>query len=59
MAAVDMNVAMTGSGQFVEIQGTAEGQPFSRQRFNKLLDLAQKGITQLFEVQKEVLEGLL
>jgi ribonuclease PH len=59
MAAVDMNVAMTGSGQFVEIQGTAEGQPFSRQRFNKLLDLAQKGITQLFEVQKEVLVGLL
>ena len=59
MAAVDMNVAMTGDGKFVEIQGTAEGLPFSRQRFNKLLDLAEKGITQLFAIQKEALEGIL
>ena len=59
MAAVDMNVAMTGDGKFVEVQGTAEGLPFSRQRFNKLLDLAEKGITQLFAVQKEALEGIL
>jgi len=58
-AAVDMNVAMTGSGKFVEIQGTAEGMPFTRERFNKLLDLARKGITQMFAVQKETLEGLL
>jgi len=57
-AAVDMNVAMTGSGKFVEIQSTAEGIPFSRQRFNKLLDLAQKGITELFAIQKEALAGL-
>ena len=57
-AAVDMNVAMTGSGKFVEVQGTAEGMPFSRARFNKLLDLAQEGITQLFEVQKEALAGI-
>jgi ribonuclease PH len=59
MAAVDMNVAMTGSGKFVEVQGTAEGMPFSRERFNRMLDLAQKGITQLFEIQREALGGLL
>jgi ribonuclease PH len=59
IAAVDMNVAMTGAGRFVEIQSTAEGMPFTRERFNKLLDLAQKGIRELFEVQKEVLEGIL
>jgi len=58
-AAVDMNVAMTGSGKFVEIQGTAEGMPFTRERFNKLLDLARKGIAQVFAAQKETLEGLL
>ena len=51
-AAVDMNVAMTGSGKLVEVQGTAEGTPFSRDQLNKLLDLAQKGIRELFEIQK-------
>jgi len=59
VAAVDMNVAMTGSGKFVEIQGTAEGLPFSREKFNKLLDLGQKGITELFAIQRQVLEGIL
>ncbi|HET6453556.1 MAG TPA: ribonuclease PH [Armatimonadota bacterium] len=59
VAAVDMNVAMTGSGKFVEIQGTAEGLPFSREKFNKLLDLGQKGITELFAIQRSVLEGVL
>ena len=54
-AAVDMNVAMTGSGRFVEIQSTAEGLPFTRDRFNNLLDLAQKGIRELFEIQKAAL----
>jgi len=58
IAAVDMNIAMTGSGKFVEVQGTAEGVPFSRERLNKMLDLAQGGITQLFELQKEALAGL-
>ena len=58
MATVDMNVAMTGSGRFVEIQSTAEGQPFTRERFNVLLDLAQKGIRELFELQKESLSGI-
>jgi ribonuclease PH len=59
MAAVDMNVAMTGSGKFVEIQSTAEGLPFSRDRFNRLLDMAQTGIKELFALQKEVLVGVL
>jgi ribonuclease PH len=59
VAAVDMNVAMTGSGKFVEVQGTAEGLPFSREKFNKLLDLGQKGITELFAIQRSVLEGIL
>ena len=58
-AAVDMNVAMTGSGKFVEIQSTAEGLPFTRERFNKLLDLAQKGITELFAAQKAALAGII
>jgi ribonuclease PH len=56
-AAVDMNVAMTGAGKFVEIQGTAEGMPFSRQQFNKLLDLAEVGIKQLFDIQRAALGG--
>jgi len=59
MAAVDMNIAMTGSGKFVEVQGTAEGLPFSRDKLNRLLDLSQKGINKLLSFQKEVLVGLL
>ncbi len=51
----DMNVVMTGSGGFVEIQGTAEGEPFSREAMNAMLDLAALGIRQLSEKQKEVL----
>ena len=51
----DMNVVMTGSGGFVEIQGTAEGEPFSREAMNGMLDLAVLGIKLLTEKQKEVL----
>lgn len=54
-AAVDMNVVMTGSGQFVEIQGTGEESTFSRDEMNGLLDLAEQGIRELFEQQKQVL----
>lgn len=43
----DMNIVMTGLGEFVEVQGTAEGQTFNRQALNNLLDLAQKGIAEL------------
>lgn len=51
----DMNVVMTGSGGFVEIQGTAEGVAFSRDDMNAMLDLAAHGIRQLIEKQQEVL----
>ena len=47
----DMNVVMTGKGGFVEIQGTAEGVPFSSEELNALLALAQKGIAQLGQLQ--------
>ena len=51
----DMNVVMTGSGGFVEVQGTAEGEPFSRTEMEAMLDLAQSGIAQLVTKQKAVL----
>lgn len=51
----DMNVVMTGSGGFVEVQGTAEGVPFSRSEMDALLDLAQSGISQLVAQQKVAL----
>jgi ribonuclease PH len=51
----DMNVVMTGSGGFVEIQGTAEGTPFQREDMNSMLDLAQAGIRQLITMQKATL----
>ncbi|MEN6586642.1 MAG: ribonuclease PH, partial [Sulfuricella sp.] len=51
----DMNVVMTGSGGFVEVQGTAEGAPFSRGEMDALLDLAQSGIGQLVAQQKTAL----
>ncbi|QGZ62044.1 ribonuclease PH [Paraburkholderia acidisoli] len=52
----DMNVVMTGSGGMVEVQGTAEGAPFSREELNALLDLAQGGIRSLIDMQKAALE---
>jgi ribonuclease PH len=51
----DMNVVMTGSGGFVEVQGTAEGKPFSRAELDGLLELAQNGIRQLIAVQRAAL----
>ncbi|MHB8590422.1 MAG: ribonuclease PH, partial [Vulcanimicrobiaceae bacterium] len=55
-AAVDMNVAMTDSGKFVEIQGTAEAVPFSRGELDALLNLAETGIRSLHSAQQAVLE---
>jgi ribonuclease PH len=52
----DMNVVMTGSGGFVEVQGTAEGAPFHRAEMDAMLDLAQSGIAQLVELQKAALK---
>jgi len=54
-AEVDMNVVMTGRGEFVEIQGTAEGKPFSRAEMDQLLLLAEKGIRELMSMQKNIL----
>jgi ribonuclease PH len=51
----DMNVVMTGSGGIVEVQGTAEGEPFSRQQMNVLVDLAEAGIRQLVAAQQTAL----
>ena len=51
----DMNVIMTGSGGIVEIQGTAEGEPFTRTQMNQLVDLAEAGIRTLVARQKEAL----
>jgi ribonuclease PH len=55
MAQVDMNMVMTESGKIVEIQGTAEKHPFTREELEKLINLAEKGIKQLIKIQKKVL----
>lgn len=54
-AETDMNVVVTGSGKFVEVQGTAEGAPFDRDELNSLLDLALKGTAELTQIQKAAL----
>lgn len=55
-AAVDMNIIMTASGKFVEIQGTAEKEPFDKEQLEQMLSLASSGIEQLIKKQKEALE---
>ena len=54
-AEVDLNVVMNGDGRYIEVQGTAERQPFSRQMLDRLLDLANRGIGELLEIQNRVL----
>ncbi|WP_110953492.1 ribonuclease PH [Anaerosinus massiliensis] len=54
-AVVDMNVVMTGNGNFIEVQGTGEQRPFSRTELNVLLEKAEKGIFALIDYQKDVL----
>jgi ribonuclease PH len=51
----DMNVVMTGGGRFVEVQGTAEGEPFTREQLSQLLDLGSEGIAQLVALQRSAL----
>jgi ribonuclease PH len=53
-AEVDMNIVMTGAGRFIEVQGTAEGMAFSRDELDSFLGLAEHGITQIFELQREL-----
>ena len=57
-AEVDMNVVMTGAGKFIEVQGTAEKEPFKREDLNKLIVLAQKGIEDIIHTQKNILKGI-
>ena len=54
-AEVDMNVVMTSSGRFIEVQGTAEGMPFTKGELDEMLSLAEHGIAQLLDLQTEVL----
>ena len=54
-ASTDMNVVMTGSGAFIEVQGTAEGTPFSRAELDVLLDLGAAGCAELTRIQQEAL----
>jgi ribonuclease PH len=53
-AEVDMNVVMTSEGRFVEVQGTAEGQPFTRGELDSMLGLAEKGIGEIVDLQREM-----
>lgn len=57
IAEVDMNVVMTQSGKLVEIQGTAEGMPFSKDMLSSLIKLAEEGINNLINIQKRLIEG--
>lgn len=54
-AAVDFNIVMNANGEFIEVQGTAEGQPFSKSCLDKLIDLARKGITELIALQRQAI----
>ena len=58
-ADVDMNIIMTGDGRFVEIQGTAEKEPFKKEDMNRLITLAKKGIDELIVAQKKALKGII
>lgn len=54
-AQTDMNVIMTGSGKFIEVQGTAEGPPFNKQELDQLLEIASKGCQEITQLQKQAL----
>lgn len=56
-AEVDMNVICTGDGRFIEVQGTAEGAPFTRAQMDELLELGKKGIEQLVRLQRTAIEA--
>jgi ribonuclease PH len=58
-AGVDMNVVMTGDGRLVEVQGTAEGDPFTRRQLDQLMDAAASAANRLFQMQREALKDLI
>ena len=55
-ADVDMNIVSTGTGKFIEIQGTAEQEPFARDEMDEMLELAEKGVNELFTIQRYALK---
>jgi ribonuclease PH len=55
-AQVDMNIVCTGDARFIEVQGTAEGSPFTRAEMDNLLELGRKGIEQLVRMQRQAIE---
>ncbi|MBM2805029.1 MAG: Ribonuclease [Deltaproteobacteria bacterium] len=57
-ADVDMNFVMTGSGKFIEVQGTAESEPFTKKQMERMAEIAQGGIKDLLTAQKKVIAGL-
>src|SRR5258706_5472650 len=57
-ADVDMNFVMTGSGKFIEVQGTAESEPFTRKQMERMAEIAQDGIKELMKTQKKVIGSL-
>jgi ribonuclease PH len=57
-AEVDMNIVMTGSGKFIEVQGTAEREPFEKKDLDSLITLAKKGVDELVAIQKKALKGI-
>ncbi len=57
-ADVDMNFVMTGSGKFIEVQGTAESAPFTRKQMERMAEIAQDGIKELVKAQKKIIAGL-
>ncbi len=57
-AEVDMNFVMTGSGKFIEVQGTAETAPFTRKQMERMAELAEQGIKELLKTQKKVIAAL-
>ena len=59
LASTDMNVVMTGGGKYVELQGTAEENPFSKEELGGMVDFAETGIKRLIEMQKEALKGVM
>ena len=58
-AEVDMNVVMTGGGEFIEIQGTGERKSFTKEQMDGLMDLGKKGIADLVDIQKNLLKDIL
>lgn len=58
-AEVDMNIVMTGAGEFIEIQGTAERKTFNKEQADQLLTLAKKGILELIDIQKTLLKDII